>query len=454
MCGIIGSYGIQLDRQTALSAIAHRGPDGAGWQVIEATTLGHTRLAIQDTSDAAAQPFSFGPVTLTYNGEAYNVAELRADLGGAWSTTGDTEALAALLARDGAAGLDRVHGMFACAWHDQRTGTWLARDRFGKIPLYAVRTDRGWLWASERKALPVGVPAVAVAPGTAVHVDTGQVSRWATADPAEPADPAAVLSHLRAGIRSRLLSDRPVCFLISGGLDSSLILTLARELHPNPVAYTAVYDPRSADLSAARRLCADLDVQLLEVPVPAPTAASVREALRVIETPMKAQVEITLANLPLAHAIAADGFRVALSGEAADELFGGYGSLCRAAAGTDDEGWRALRRAQVDKMGRGNFMRVNKVFMAAGVEARLPFMHRPLVALALAAGLAECPPGKGLLKSAARGIIPDWVIRRPKDTFQGGTGIAAAASKLASSPVRFYNAEARKAFGYLPGAVV
>lgn len=275
----------------------------------------------------------------------------------------------------------------------------------------------------------------------------------AARDPAPDPEPATVLALLREGVRARLLSDRPVCFLLSGGLDSTLVLTLARELHPNPVAYTAVYDRKSADVVAARRVAAGLDVPLVEVPVPQPTRAAIGEAVRAIETPMKAQVEITLANLPLARAIASDGFRVVLSGEAADELFGGYGNLIRAAAGTDDNGWRRLRRDQLDKMGRGNFMRVNKVFMAAGVEARLPFMHRPLVGLALAAGLLDCPPGKKLLKRAARNVVPDWVIARPKDTFQGGTGMAAAAASVVSAPVRFYNAEARRIFGYLPRGV-
>jgi asparagine synthase (glutamine-hydrolysing) len=356
-------------------------------------------------------------------------------------------------AAEGATGLNRIHGMFACAWHDERTGTWLARDRFGKIPLYAQRTATGhWRWASEVKALPPGVPAVSVRPGHAVHVDSGSVTRWVEPDPPGPADANTVLAMLRDGVRDRLLSDRPVCFLLSGGLDSSLVLALARELHPDPVAYTAVYDTRSDDLAAARRIASHLSVKLIEVPIPEPTVDALRAAVRTIETPMKAQVEITLANLPLARAIASDGFRVALSGEAADELFGGYGNLCRAAASADDAGWRALRRASVEKMARGNFMRVNKVFMAAGVEARLPFMHRPLVATALAAGLGECPPGKRLLKRAAQGILPDWVARRPKDTFQGGTGVAAAAAKLIANPVRFYNAEARRVFGYLPKA--
>lgn len=451
MCGLVGGHGGVLDADKALASVAHRGPDGSGWATIGDTHLGHTRLAIQDLDPRAACPYRYGQVTLTYNGEAWNTEQLRAGRAG-WATTGDTEQVARLLDEHGPAGLDAVDGMFACAWHDERSGTWLARDRFGKIPLYAVRNGAAWRWASELKALPYGQRATAVTPGTAVHVPSGRVIRWATADPAPPADPAAVLDLLRAGVRNRLISDRPVCFLLSGGLDSSLILALAAETTSEPVAYTAVYDPASEDLKAARAVAAHFGVELVEVAVPQPTRQAVAEAVFAIETPMKAQVEIALANLPLAKAIAADGFRVALSGEAADELFGGYGNLIRAAAGTDDDGWRALRRAQVTKMGRGNFIRVNKVFMAAGVEARLPFMHRPLVALALAAGKAACPPGKGLLKQAAAGVLPPWVIARRKDTFQGGTGIAAAAARLLAGPVRYYNAEARRAFGYLPGA--
>lgn len=450
MCGLVGAYGIDLHVEAALASIAHRGPDGAGAAVLSETTLGHTRLAIQDPSEASAQPYYHDPITLTYNGEAYNNPKLRADLGDPWQTSGDTETVARLLAENGYAGLARIEGMFAVAWHDERNGTWLARDRFGKIPLYAVRNGDRWLWASEIKALPRGRRATPIEPGTAVHVQTGQVYRWAPSPQGEPADPETILGMVREGVADRLLSDRPVCFLLSGGLDSSLVLALARELHPEPVAYTAVYDPASADLTAARRVAAHLDVPLVEVPVPEPTSALAAEAVHVIETPMKAQVEITLANLPLARAIASDGYRVVLSGEAADELFGGYGNLIIAASKADDEGWRQLRRDQVTKMSRGNFLRVNKVFMAAAVEARLPYMHRPLVEAVLASGKRDCPPGKGLLKQAARGLLPEWVIKRPKDTFQGGTGVSAAAARVIAAPTRFYNAEARRIFGYLP----
>jgi asparagine synthase (glutamine-hydrolysing) len=454
VCGLAGCYGngpleTVTGTVTALERIAHRGPDGMGVVTVGDAILGHVRLAIQDTSDAAAQPFLRGSVTLTYNGETWNHEELRAGLDGPWTSTGDTDTIAALLDQRGAAGLDQVHGMFALAWADE-DGVHLARDRYGKIPLYVRRTGpQSWAWASELKALPPG-PAHAVAPGSVLHLPSGRSERWATNAPAPDASPVNVLSLLRAGVGARLLSDRPVCFLLSGGLDSSLVLALACELHPSPVAYTAVLDPASPDLAAARFVARELDVPLVEVPIDAPTTTSITEAVRCVEIPMKAQVEIALANLPLAHAIAADGFRVALSGEGADELFGGYGNMMIAAGKSDDAGYRAIKSGAVEKMGRGNFARVNKVFMHAGVEARLPFMHRPLVDLALAASKSASPPGKGLLKDAARGLVPESVIRRPKMTFQGGTGTSAAVAGLIASPTRYYNAEARRLFGWLP----
>lgn len=452
MCGLTGSYGADINMDKALDLIAHRGPDGRGHTRVGQALLGHTRLAIQDPTDAAAQPFTRGRVTLTYNGEAWNAAALRSSLPGPWASTGDTEVIAALLDRDGYAGLDHVEGMFALAWADT-AGTWLARDRWGKIPLYVQRHRNAWRWASEIKALPRNTPATPVAPGTAVHLETGRVHTWATPSASvADADPDTVRSLLRDGVAARLLSDRPVCFLLSGGLDSTFVLALARDLHPDPVAYTAVFDTGSPDVRHARFVASHYDVPLVEVKVPEPDYAAVAAAVATVEVPMKAQVEIALANLPLARAIASDGFRVVLSGEAADEMFGGYGNQAIAASGGDDADWRAIRVASVAKMARGNFLRVNKVFMAAGVEARLPFMHRPLVDLALAASKADCPPGKGLLKQAAVGLVPRQVIARPKETFQGGSGIAAAAGRLLPTPARYYNAEARRVFGWLPKA--
>lgn len=459
MCGLVGFAWSDLDPDELLKSVAHRGPDGQGGVRIGDVWLGHTRLAIQDLSPASACPFVSGPVTLTYSGEAWNVAELRASLPGPWETTGDTEVIARLLEVEGVAGLDRVDGMFAVAWHDTRTGTWLARDRYGKMPLYLCVVMGGFggvRWASEIHAAGSD-DTRPVAPGTAYNLGTGELVHWAgPVARTAPCSPAEVYTLLRQGVRKRLIADRPVCFLLSGGLDSSLVLSIARDLHPNPVAYTAVFDPASDDLRYAREVADLFGVPLVEVPVPAPDLDTITDAVRAVEVPMKAQVEIALANLPLARRVAADGFRVVLSGEAADELFGGYGGMAIKGASADDAGWRQIREAQVRKMSRGNFMRLNKVFMAAGVEARLPFMERELVEGVLATGKADCPPGKGLLKAAAAGHIPDAVIHRRKDTFQGGSGIADAAAEFIAatcpglSPVVLYNQIARRELGYLP----
>jgi asparagine synthase (glutamine-hydrolysing) len=455
MCGLVGAYGQRLSKEPALAAIAHRGPDSAGWWTSGPVTLGHTRLAIQDADNAVAgQPYRRGTVTLTYNGELWNTAALRSD-DPAPVTNSDTEQVARLLDEYGWLALDHLDGMFALAWHDEtpgpRQGTWLARDRFGKVPLYACRAGQKWLWASELKALPRGIPATAVAPGTAVHLPDGKVYRWATPDNPDRVTAAGIALHLREGVRKRLVSDRPLAFLLSGGLDSTMVLAAALDLGvKDPIAYTAVYDPASPDTRAARQVARELGVHLVEVKVPQPDRQALHDAVRAVEVPMKAQVEIALGCLPLARAIASDGYRVVLSGEAADELFGGYGSMQIQASAADDEGWREIRRAQLAKMARGNFVRVNKIFMAAGVEARLPFMERGLVAMALAATKRENPPGKKLLKNAAAGLVPRWVIGRPKDTFQGAAGLNLAAAATVRNPTVFYHAEARSIFGYLP----
>lgn len=432
-----------------LDRIQHRGPDGRGRADLGNTRLGHVRLAIQDVSENAAQPMTVGRTTIIYNGEIWNAAQLRARLPEReWKSSSDTEVIAVLLDLDGADALDLLDGMFALAWTNE-TGTWIARDRHGKIPLYYHRERNSIEFASEIKAFEKGTRVVAVTPGTVIHCDTMTTQTWAEPIEPLPCEPEVVRDLLTDGIRQRLISDRPVCFLLSGGLDSSLVLALARELYDDPVAYTAVFDQQSADLGSARRIAAELDVPLVEVPVPSPDSNAIRQAIETVEVPMKAQVEIALAHMPLMKAIASDGYRVALSGEAADELFCGYGNMAMAAGrATNDNEYRQVIAAAVNKMARGNFMRVNKVMMSAGVEGRLPFMEERLVSTAMSADRSQNPPGKKVLKAAAQGMLPKWLINRSKQTFQGGTGICSAVEL--SNPVRYYNAEAKNAFGWLP----
>ncbi len=455
MCGIAGMFGSDpFDVYDALDRIGHRGPDGRGVVDHDGVRHGHVRLSLVDLTSASAQPFAYRSGLLSYNGELWNAAELRAELGRlghAFRTTGDTEVLAAALHQWGTAALPRLDGMFAFSWTNGPTRI-VARDLFGKVPVYVARTPGGYRWASERKGLG-GHAAVAapVPPGSWLDLATGRMRRYYTAPAFSPHGPGDVLRLLDQGVRKRLVADAPLCCLLSGGLDSAAVLALALRHKPDVVAYTAYLDPASPDLASARRLARELGVELREVRVPPPTRAAIRAAIAAIEIPSKAQTEITLLCLPLAERLAADGFKACLSGEAADELFGGYGNMCIKAGGLDDAGWRQLRLDQVAKMGRGNFVRTNKAFMAHGVEARLPFMEQELVELVLSLGKRDCPPGKKLLKSAVRGVVPDWVVRRSKETFQGGSGMAEAAGRVVAEPVKHYNAECRAIFGGLTG---
>ena len=457
MCGIAGSFAAPwFNVERALDRIQHRGPDGRGSKAIGQAVHGHVRLALLDLTSASDQPFvtDTGNV-LTFNGEVWNFATVRADLqmaGHVFRTTGDTEVLATAIEHYGLVGaLERLEGMFAFAWSDAHSDV-LVRDRFGKIPLYVSRSGESFAWSSERKGFPSSIPCRPLPPASILDLRSGVVRTYYTL-PAEAPANEPLADILERGVRARIVSDAPLCVLISGGLDSSLILTLVKRHKPDVVAYTAVLDTDSPDLHAAERLCAELDVPLRKVQLAPPSAESFAEAARAIEIQSKAQVEIAALCLPLAKRIASDGFKACLSGEAADELFGGYGSMCIKGSRASDTEWRAIRIGQLEKMARGNFIRCNLAFMVAGVECRLPFMERELVETVLGLSKAECPPGKGALKAAAVGIVPPWVIKRPKDTFQGASGMARAAESLIGSPKQFYRAEVRNAYGKAAVAV-
>lgn len=454
MCGIAGTFGGGAkEARGMLKRIEHRGPDGMGLHQADRAIHGHVRLALVDLSDASSQPFIGRSSCLSFNGEIWNFKELRQELqdeGFAFKTSGDTEVLCALLERHGIlCALKKLDGMFAFAWTDKDGQTWLARDSFGKVPLYVAKIGSAFYWASERKAFPKGMNPVSVPAGHAFNFQSCKWHKWYTLPDSKSISSFEVLSKLKAGVAKRMTADAPVCCLISGGLDSSLILSLAREHHSDLTAFTAVFDRHSEDAKSARRLCAELGVALVEVPITF-DAKSIEEAMRCIEIPSKAQIEIAVLCLPLAREISRRGFKACLSGEAADELFGGYGTFCIKAASASDTEVKQLRRESLAKMARGNFIRCNKAFMSAGVECRLPFMEQDLVESVIQLGKHDSPAGKGLLKKASESVLPQWIIKRTKDTFQGGSGISDAIARQIANPIRYYNAEMKRMFGYLP----
>lgn len=455
MCGLSGGAVPASDVEAALPAIAHRGPDGHGIAACGRWTLGHTRLAVQDLSSFSAQPYRHGATTVTYNGEMWAPGELPTGEAG----PGDTPRVAALLDEHGPAALPMLRGMFALAW--ERDGTaYLARDTFGEVPLhYGWTPDQRLVWSSEISgllALGAAPPSIRwVPPGHVLACEDGRsphVTRWADPVDLTPAtdgfeQAVATLAGLfsRACV-SRMTADVPVAVLLSGGLDSAYtvaaLVAAGFAVHP----YLAVHYPGATDVPYARAVAAQFGLRLVEVPVPAPTRDALAEAVRVAELPHKAQVEITLACMPLAARIAADGFKVVLAGEGSDELWASYRMTYH---GIQRQGWGPYRLGLFTGQHRKNFARVNKVFMAAGVEARMPFLDPPLARYALtlpyavvtrnAAGRRHA---KAVLAAAAETAgLPTLTAWRTKRTFQIDTRLDAAAAATVADPGRFYRAE-------------
>jgi asparagine synthase (glutamine-hydrolysing) len=382
MCGIAGCVapaGEAPDREALErmgSALAHRGPDDEGILVEGNVGLVNRRLAIVDPSPAGHQPIrdAGGRWWLTYNGEVFNHLELRRELEpAAWRGHTDTETVVEAFGRWGEAALPRFNGLFGLAALDlERKCLLLARDRWGVKPVYWAR-HAGCLWfASEMRALfAAGVPrrplpdvvAHAVVHGWAngratpfagierllpgrilvVDVDTLEETERRWFDPAalvdaerlaalarEPRRALAELveNELRAAVTRRLMADVPVGTFLSGGIDSSLVTAFTRDAQPGVVAFNAsVTDqPDDDEHPFATRVARHLGVELETVPMSAASwRADFVEAVRHNEYPLMHESSVPM--FQIAALARARGVKALLSGEGADELFGGYGFL-------------------------------------------------------------------------------------------------------------------------------
>lgn len=471
MCGIVATPATdRVNIAPAVKALAHRGPDAHAVVLAAGVTLGHTRLAIQDPGPQSDQPFHTGGITLSYNGELFNADSVRnqidavSDRAYPWRTGGDTEVIAAALAVLGPdAALRAFDGMFALAWADESQPGMLfvARDRQGEIPLHVHRGGRAPVVASELKAFTAlgrrcGEAVIDVAPGQwwaiGSHGEiTKHVFHWLIPkrQDIQPVDASNCLrAALSRAVDRRMISDVPVCSLLSGGIDSAVIAYELAKRVPDLVCYTAVLDPKSRDLRCARETARSLGVTLVEIPVPVPSADDLSSVVGHIELPFKAQVEIGWPCLALARRIRDDGFKVTFTGEGSDELWASYGFAYHGLKSAD---WHTYRRDLILDQARKNFPRVNKSFMAHGVEGRLPFLDPDVVDLALALPRISVQNGPGqpkaVLQRAYRDVLPAAVIDRPKVAFQDGMGLKSAITKQLANPTRYYRAEHRRIYG-------
>ena len=375
MCGIVGRLALSrprpIDVTHAISCLAPRGPDAHGSVSLDWAILGHTRLAILDLDPRSNQPFSSedGRWSLVFNGEIYNYVELRAELeaGGAWSfrTSSDTEVVLAALAIWGHEAVKRFNGMWALCLVDTRTRTaFLSRDRFGIKPLfYQGQPDGSLVFGSRVDAvgalsdLPLKPSLLhlrgfltygmsdwgsgtffddvrELRPGHNLLVDTegrlGIVRYYEIPcpDASVNVDPDELESLINDSIRLQLRSDVPVALTLSGGLDSSIIAALTASQTKDVLAVTAVIrGHRDDEGDAAQRLCRALgiDWEPIEISVDRLDLDQLERVCSAQDGPTQSPAAVAMDSI-MAY-LRQRGYLVALEGQGADELFGGYGPM-------------------------------------------------------------------------------------------------------------------------------
>ncbi len=438
MCGIAALWGAS-DRQvidSMLASQAHRGPDGRG--VSETGRgqgmLGHCRLSIIDP-EGGAQPLRSADEgwTLVANGMIYNDRNLRAGFTDALFGSGsDSESILFSVARGGPAAVDRLDGMFAFVMTDGQHLV-AARDPIGIKPLYIGKRGEALAFASEIKAL-IGI-ADSIEEFPAGHVlDTrrgmepyyrlpqARAESWRLQDAL-----VALRETLESSVAKRLRSDVPFGALLSGGLDSSIIAALASRLTEDLKTFAVGFEG-SPDLLAARKVAAHIGSDHRELVItPDQTLAELPRILAHLES---FDQDLVRSAVPcwFVSRFAAEEVKVVLTGEGADELFAGY-SYYRDIR--DPDALAEELRSSIARMHNINLQRVDRMSMAHGLEARVPFLDREMIALGLSLPvdwkLTEVEGQrveKWLLRKAFEDLLPPEIVWRGKLQFDQGSGVA------------------------------
>lgn len=468
MCGIACIFNIKEQtpelRQKALTMakrIRHRGPDWSGIYCGGSAILAHERLSIVDPQ-SGGQPL-YSPdrrQVLAVNGEIYNHRDLRADFAGEYQfqTGSDCEVILALYRRYGTDFIERLSGIFAFALYDEERDEFLiARDPIGVIPLYIGRDADGTLYcASELKALEgLCDEYEPFLPGHYYWSREGKMRRWyrrdwtdydavrdryasLPADEAWQAQVADVRTALEAAVRRQLMSDVPYGVLLSGGLDSSVISAVAklyadRRIETNgqqaawwPQLHSFAVGLKGApDLEKARLVAEHIGTVHHEIHYTIQEGLdAIRDVIYYIETYDVTTVRASTPMYLLARVIKSMGIKMVLSGEGADEVFGGYLYFHKA---PNAQAFHEETVRKLSKLHLYDCLRANKSLSAWGVEGRVPFLDKEFldVAMRLNPAAKMCPGHtieKKIVREAFAPLLPEAVAWRQKEQFSDGVG--------------------------------
>lgn len=458
MCGITAIFNIHGDaselRQQALKMskrIRHRGPDWSGIYQGKSAILAHERLSIVDPA-SGGQPLVSpdGKVILCVNGEIYNHRELREQLKGdyAFQTGSDCEVILALYQKKGIDFIEDLNGIFAFALYDEEKDVYLiARDPIGVIPLYMGYDDAGHvLVASELKALEgFATHYDQFLPGHYFYSPDNAVKRWYRRDWMDyeqvkdnPASVQALHDALEAAVQRQLMSDVPYGVLLSGGLDSSITSAIAKKYAAKRIETDGKQDawwPRlhsfavglkgAPDLAAAKKVAEAIGTVHHEINYTIQEGLdAIRDVIYYIETYDVTTVRASTPMYLLARVIRSMGIKMVLSGEGADEVFGGYLYFHKA---PDARAFHEETVRKLSKLYMYDCLRANKSLCAWGVEGRVPFLDKAFldVAMRLNPAAKMCPGKtieKKILREAFSDMLPAEIAWRQKEQFSDGVG--------------------------------
>jgi len=474
MCGIIGLFCVNHEaashRTAVLSMskkIRHRGPDWSGVYSNDKVILSHERLAIVDPL-SGKQPLYSADLqkVLAVNGEIYNHRALRKKFPKyAFKTESDCEIILALYEQHGADFLDQLNGIFAFALYDAQKDVFLiGRDHMGIVPLYHGYDASGnYYVASELKALEgVCSQITEFPPGHFRYSKNGmEPEKWYQRDweayeavQDSKTGQAEIRKALQEAVHRQLMTDVPYGVLLSGGLDSSIIAAITKTFagqriesddkqqawYPQLHSF-AVGLEGSPDLSAAREAAAYIGSIHHEVHFTIQEGLdAIRDVIYHLETYDVTTVRASTPMYLLARVIRSMGIKMVLSGEGADEIFGGYLYFHKA---PDARSFHEETVRKLKKLHLYDCLRVNKSLMAWGIEGRVPFLDKEFMDVAMRLNPADKMAGNGkiekwILRSSFEDMLPAKIAWRQKEQFSDGVGYswidslkATAESKIA-----------------------
>ncbi len=457
MCGIVCAFDLNQDSKSLRSKvlemakiIRHRGPDWSGIYSSDKAILAHERLAIVDPASGKQPLYSENKkIVLAANGEIYNHQDLKKEFENYnFSTESDCEVILPLYQKYGADFLDKLNGIFAFAIYDAENNTYLiARDHIGIIPLYIGWDDKGTFYvSSELKALEGQCSKMELfPPGNYYKCINKTFIQWYNRDWKDyknvkdnNSSIQKIKNSLEEAVHRQLMSDVPYGVLLSGGLDSSITSAIAKKFSKKRIESQdkekawwpqlhsfSVGLEGSQDLAAARKVADHIETIHHEIVFTIQEGLdAIHDVIYSLETYDVTTIRASTPMYLMARVIKSIGIKMVLSGEGADELFGGYLYFHKAPNAKEFHN-ETVRK--IEKLHMYDCLRANKSLAAWGIEGRVPFLDKEFIDVAMNINpkdkmIDSNRMEKWILRKAFEDYLPESIVWRQKEQFSDGVG--------------------------------